>query len=30
VTRVAALSVYYAHLAPDYLHKAIDDHLPDF
>jgi integrase len=21
---------YYAHLAPDYLHKAIDDHLPDF
>jgi integrase len=21
---------YYAHLAPDHLHKAIDDHLPDF
>jgi integrase len=21
---------YYAHLAPDYLHQAIDDHLPDF
>ena len=21
---------YYAHLAPDHLHKAMDDHLPDF
>jgi site-specific recombinase XerD len=21
---------YCAHLAPDYLHKAINDHLPDF
>ncbi|MGD0635506.1 MAG: site-specific integrase [Beijerinckiaceae bacterium] len=21
---------YYAHLAPDYLHQAVDDHLPDF